>query len=91
MNSLRRVNSTCPICGRHDAVRSVRALIEAKGEVASQPQQATYSLGALRGLVQRLDNPKAEYGLALPDNSQYRGLVGRLPKHAVERLGLTVF
>lgn len=68
-----------------------RLLIEAKGEVTSQPQQVNYFLGALGELVQRMDDPNAEYGLALPDNNQYRGLVGRLPKHAVERLGLVVF
>ena len=31
------------------------------------------------------------YGIALPDNRQYRGLVNRLPALAKERLRLAVF
>jgi hypothetical protein len=34
---------------------------------------------------------QASYGIALPDNRQYRGLVNRLPALAKERLGLAVF
>ncbi len=66
-------------------------MIEAKAEVKLQPQQANYFLGALGELIQRMDDPGANYALALPDNRQYRGLVGRLPEYAVERLGLVVF
>ncbi len=68
-----------------------RLLIEAKGEVALQPQQANYFVGALGELVQRLADPEARYGLALPNNRQYRGLVNRLPALARERLHLVVF
>ena len=68
-----------------------RLLIEAKGEVALQPQQVNYFVGALGELVQRMDDPSARYGLALPDNKQYRGLVGRLRTYAREHLGLIVF
>ena len=66
-------------------------LIEAKGEVSLQPQQVNYFLSALGELVQRLNDPHAFYGLALPDNRQYRGLVDRLPPLARERLRLIVF
>jgi hypothetical protein len=38
-----------------------------------------------------MDDPQARYGLALPDNRQFRGLVQRLPKLAWIRLNLTVF
>ena len=68
-----------------------RLVIEAKGEAALQAQQANYFLGALGELVQRMDDPRTRYGLALPDNNQYRGLVERLPELAWTRLSLTVF
>jgi hypothetical protein len=68
-----------------------RLVIEAKGEAALQPQQANYFLGALGELVQRMGDPHARYGLALPDNRQFRGRVQRLPKLAWARLNLTVF
>lgn len=42
-------------------------------------------------LVQRMDDAQASYGIALPDNRQYRGLVDRLPALAKERLRLTTF
>lgn len=68
-----------------------RMLLEAKGEVALQPQQVNYFLGALGELLQRMSDPKARYGLALPDNRQYRGLVRRLPVLTWQRLDLIVF
>ncbi len=68
-----------------------RIILEAKGEAALQPQQVNYFLGALGELVQRMSDPDARYGLALPDNPQYRGLVRRLPHVAWERLKLVVF
>ncbi len=36
-------------------------------------------LTALSELLQRMSDEKARYGLALPDNGQFRGLVLRLP------------
>jgi hypothetical protein len=68
-----------------------RLLIEAKGDAPTPQQQGTYFLGALGELVQRMIDPDAEYGLALPDNARYRGLVQRLPDLAAERLHLHVF
>lgn len=68
-----------------------RFVIEAKGEAPPGAQQVNYFLGAIGELVQRMSDPAAVYALALPDHRQYRGLVERLPTHAVERLGLTVF
>ena len=67
-----------------------RILIEAKGEVASQPQKTNYFLGALGELIQRMSDEQATYGLALPDNRTYRGLVERLPNLAKQRLRLRV-
>lgn len=74
------------VARRHDG----RILLEAKGEAANPPQQVNYFLGAIGELVQRLDDPDARYGLALPDHRQYRGLVTRLPHLAWTRLHLVV-
>lgn len=75
---------------RHADGRRVR--IEAKGEVLTRnAQQHNYFVGMLGELVQRMDDAHATYGLALPDNRQYRGLVARLPVLARRRLGLTVW
>lgn len=68
-----------------------RVVVEAKGAVALPPQQVNYFLGALGELLQRMSDPDARYGVALPDNRQYRGLVDRLPKLAKQRLGLVVY
>jgi hypothetical protein len=69
-----------------------RYLIEAKAEGGKNgPQQVNYFVGMLGELVQRMDDVQASYGIALPDNRQYRGLVNRLPALAKERLRLAVF
>lgn len=69
-----------------------RYVIEAKAEVGRNgPQQVNYFLGMLGELVQRMDDAQASYGIALPDNRQYRCLVHRLPGLAKERLRLAVF
>lgn len=69
-----------------------RLVIEAKAEVGKNgPQQVNYFLGMLGELVQRMDDAQASYGIALPDNRQYRGLVDRLPALAKERLRLAAF
>jgi hypothetical protein len=54
-------------------------LLEAKGSAVNPPQQVNYLLGALGELLQRMSDPAATYGLALPDSRQYRGLAARLP------------
>lgn len=60
------------------AVSSMEILrLEAKGSAQNPPQQVNYFLGALGELLQRMTDPSAAYGLALPDNAQYRGLVSR--------------
>src|SRR5712691_6894957 len=68
-----------------------RLVVEAKGEVASQPQKTNYFLNALGELVQRMSDQDASYGLALPDNTTFKGLVTRLPDLARERMRLPVF
>jgi hypothetical protein len=68
-----------------------RLLVEAKGQVLRRPQQADSFLGALGELIQRMTDPHATYGLALPDHAQYRGLVQRLPHLVWDRLNLVVY
>ena len=65
-------------------------LLEAKGSAVNPPQQVNYFLGALGELLQRMSDPAATYGLALPDSQQYRGLASRLPALAWQRLRLTM-
>ena len=75
-----------------DAKRSnKRIIIEAKGEVALNPQQKNYFVGAFGELVREMDDPDAAHGLALPDNAQYRNLVKKLPALAREKMKLRVF
>ncbi len=65
-------------------------LLEAKGSAHNPAQQVNYFLGALGELLQRMTESGAVYGLVLPDNAQYRGLVSRLPPLVWERLRFTV-
>jgi hypothetical protein len=69
-----------------------RHVIEAKAETGtSGAQQVNYFIGMLGELLQRMDDERATYGIALPLNRQYRGLVDRLPRLARDRIGLNVF
>jgi len=54
-------------------------------------KSGSYLLGALGEFVQRLTDPQATYGLPLPDNAQFRGLVDRLPQLARDRLNLSIY
>ena len=74
------------------AVRGDRVLdIEAKGEVPSHQQMGNYFLNALGELLQRMDSPGKEYGLALPRNARYVGLANRLPLWVKQHLKLQFF
>ncbi len=67
-------------------------VIEAKAETGvTGAQQVNYFTGMLDELLQRMDDEDATYGIALPLNRQYRGLVDRLPRLACDRIGLNVF
>jgi hypothetical protein len=69
-----------------------RYVIEAKAEAGKNgAQQVNYFIGMLGELVQRMNDPRASYGIALPFNRQYRGLVDRLPSLAKDELHLSVF
>lgn len=75
-----------------DANRAAeRLMLKAKGGAPNPPQQVNNFLGAVGELVQRLRDPNTRYGLALPDNLQYRRLIGRLPRLARERIVQVVY
>jgi hypothetical protein len=65
-----------------------RMLLEVKGDAPTPQMQGNYFLGALGELLQRMDDPDATYGIVLPDNHRFRGLVERFPSEARRRLGL---
>ena len=73
------------------AKENERILIEARGEAASPQQQTDLFLTALGAIVRWMTDPDARYGIALPDNQVYRGLVQKLPSLSRSRLNLTVF
>lgn len=54
-----------------------------------QPQRVNYLLGALGELVQRMDDSASTYGLAFPDNRQYRVAPSRgCPRSLSDERGL---
>jgi len=68
-----------------------RLVLEAEGESRQGPQQRNYFTNAIGELVERMTDPPAKYGLALPDNPQFRGLVERLPPYVWDRLQFCVY
>lgn len=67
-----------------------RWLIEVKGIGSLQPMRVNYFIGMLGETLQRMDDPKAAYSIALPDHPQYRGLWNRLPELAKKRTQITM-
>jgi hypothetical protein len=65
-------------------------LLEAKGEDSLGTQDTVEFIGALGELIRRMTYPDARYGLALPNNAHYRGLVATLPEPAWDRMQLLV-
>jgi len=53
--------------------------------------RSNYFVGILGELLQRMYDESATYGIALPANRQYAGLVDRPPRLARDRIGLNVF
>lgn len=62
-----------------------RWLIEAKGCGSLAPMRVNYFLAILGETLQRMDDPRARYSIALPDMPQFRGLWDRLPQLAKKR------
>jgi hypothetical protein len=67
-----------------------RWIIEVKGPGSRQPMRVNYFLSILGEILQRMDDPKAKYSIALPDLKQYRGLWKKLPKVAKERIKISI-
>jgi hypothetical protein len=51
--------------------------------------RVNYFLGVLGETLQRMDDPKAAYSIALPDLKQFRNLWTRLPLLAKQRSEIT--
>jgi hypothetical protein len=66
-----------------------RWVIEAKGCGSLNAMRVNYFLAILGELLQRMNDPKACYSLALPDLKQFRGLWRRLPGLAKSRTTIT--
>lgn len=69
---------------------SERWVIEAKGPGSRQPMRVNYFIGILGETLQRMDDPEAQYAIALPDLQQYRRLWGRLPELAKKRTKISI-
>ena len=67
-----------------------RWIIEVKGIGTLQPMRVNYFIAVLGETIQRMDDPKAQYSIALPDIQQYRGLWNRLPRLAKQRTQITI-
>lgn len=68
-----------------------RLVLEAKGEGSRPSMRVNYFLGALGELLQRMDDPDARYGLALPAHRQFVALMLGLPEWVRARLDLYFF
>ncbi|MDZ7686947.1 MAG: MarR family transcriptional regulator [Gammaproteobacteria bacterium] len=66
-----------------------RWIIEVKGIGSRQPMRVNYFIGMLGETLQRMDDEKASYSIAIPDVQQFRNLWGRLPTLAKQRTGIT--
>ena len=62
-----------------------RWLIEVKGCGSRSAMRVNYFIAVLGETLQRMDDAKARYSIALPDMPQFRGLWDRLPRLAKER------
>jgi hypothetical protein len=66
-----------------------RWVIEVKGISSRPPMRVNYFLAILGETLQRMDDPRAKYSIALPDVQQFRTLWQRLPHIAKKRTGIT--
>lgn len=66
-----------------------RWIIEVKGCGSRNAMRVNYFLAILGEILQRMNDPKAKYSIALPDMKQYRNLWDKLPRLAKERTGIT--
>jgi len=67
-----------------------RWIIEAKGSGSRDPMRVNYFLCMLGETLQRMNDPRARYSIALPDHRQFRNLWARLPELAKSRTEITI-
>lgn len=66
-----------------------RWIIEVKGGGSRDQMRVNYFLAVLGETLQRMDDPRAAYSIALPNKKQFRNLWTRLPSLAKQRTGIT--
>jgi hypothetical protein len=66
-------------------------IIEAKGEGSLNPMRVNYFLMILGELIQKMDSPDKQYGIALPAHQQYVRLIEKLPLYQKQQLKLKIF
>jgi hypothetical protein len=66
-------------------------IIEAKGEGSLNPMRVNYFVMILGELMQKMDSPDKQYGIALPAHQQYMKLIHKLPLYQKQQLRLQVF
>jgi len=67
-----------------------RWVIEVKGPGSRPQMRVNYFIGILGETLQRMDDSRARYSIALPELPQYRGLWDRLPSLAKERTKISI-
>lgn len=67
-----------------------RWIIEVKGPGSRSAMRVNYFIGILGETLQRMDDPRAQYSIALPDLKQYRKLWERLPELAKSRTTISL-
>ncbi|GAA5514935.1 hypothetical protein Dcar01_03699 [Deinococcus carri] len=66
-----------------------RWVIEVKGIGSRDPMRVNYFLAVLGETLQRMNDPRARYSIALPEHRQFVRLWDRLPDLAKERTGIS--
>lgn len=66
-----------------------RWIIEVKGSGSLNAMRVNYFLAILGETLQRMNDPKAKYSIALPHMNQFVNLWERLPKLAKQKTGIT--
>ncbi|GAB6180347.1 hypothetical protein JCM14036_16660 [Desulfotomaculum defluvii] len=66
-----------------------RWIIEVKGCGSRDAMRVNYFLAILGEILQRMNDTKAKYSIALPNMKQYRNLWSKLPRLAKEKTGVT--
>lgn len=66
-----------------------RWIIQVKGSGPFHPVTINYFLSVLGEIIQRMDDPKCKYSIALPDMEEFRRLWERLPELSKSRMGIT--